>query len=171
MDNMKGVLLILTILFVCTTFLFFLRSATSGVQLDEANKLSASTLVLLQTQGIPCSASPVDFKKITSCIGPALEIKNFKEDGFVQPDEKKGTQGYIVIKNVNVKPYDTQKLSLERNRAVVQEGCSNIAEGDIGKGVTCRFIFSERCEEGDVLEAYYTGNSTGTKTKIFMKTC
>lgn len=172
MDTVKGVLIILTLLFGAGAFLFYIQLAAANNQLANAKETSLLTIKLLQAQNIPeCGSSPTDYVKIANCIKPVLLQKDFKEDSFAQPDSKKPSSGYVVIKNINRKAYDAERFSFYKNRILVQEGCT--IPGAIDYNVVCRFNFDTYCADGDVLEVKYTTNISGTptETKVFNKNC
>ena len=171
MDNVKGILAILVLLLGGTCFILFLQYGTTKTQLSDALLMSDSSLALLRTQGVPCSASAAEFAKISRCIAPALLQKDFKEGGFGQPDTTKGTPGFIIITNVNQRMYESSRFSFQFNRATIQEGCH--IPGNITTGVACRFNFDTHCDKGDVLEVFYATNISGTPTqaKVFTKNC
>lgn len=165
MDTVKGVLLALTFVLLISTFYLFVQSSSQSSQLEAARETNKLTLDLLRAQGAKCSATPTDFRAVNKCIQPLLMVKDFKEDGFGQPDD--GEPGYVVIKNVNSASYESANFTFFYNREQLQEGCT--ITGNITKGVTCRFNFPSPCVDGDVLEVMYTrGEDTA---KVFTKTC
>lgn len=169
MDRVKGVLLILTIVFACTTTYLFLKSNSQENQIEGATALSQRTQDLLRLQNVRCSVPASDMQAVAEeCIAPILKAKDFKEDGFRQPTTK-GEPGYVVIKNVNRRAYDAQQFTFMHNRQITQTGCT--IPGDIGYEVTCRFEFTENCKEGDVLEVFYPDANADEPIKVFLKTC
>jgi len=167
MDTSKLVLLGLVLVLGITAFLFAIQYRSAASQLDRATITSRLTLELLRNQGVPCSAQASEFSKVETCLTQALLVKDFKEDGFAQPDQKKGTPGYLVIKNANRKQYNASDFVFQFNREIIQEGCT--IPGTIDYNTACRFNFPNACEKGSVLEVFY--NSGSKETKIFSKNC
>ena len=172
MDTVRGVLLILVLLLGGVVFILFLQTSAMSAQLNNAITESTLTLQFLQAQGVTCSdALPMNFNIISKCIAPLLITKDFKENGFTQPDIKKGMSGVLVIININHVTYNSSNFVFYDNRVKVKEGCA--IPGDIGYNVACKFEFDAFCEKGDVLEVYYkTNTTTGQKeVKVFTKNC
>jgi hypothetical protein len=167
MDNLKMVLIILVLLLGVGTFYFYVQSASVKAQLDQAREANRLTIELLRLEGTTCNAQASDFRKVQSCIQPLLIQKDFKEDGFAQPDDRRGYGGYLVIKNVNHRAYDSDSFLFLYDRQLSQQGCS--LRGEIGYGITCRFNFTQHCERGSVLEVNYTNETSSYK--VFTKTC
>jgi hypothetical protein len=167
MDAVKGVLLVLVIFLTTASFFLFIQSSTQRAELSTAVATNKLTLELLRAQGISCNAASTNFNAVGDCIVPALKQKDFKEDSFAQPDEKKGTSGFLIIKNINRYSYASANFTFLYNKEPMQEGCT--VEGNIEYTNACRFNFDQRCEKGDILEAtYQLGNIT---TKIFARNC
>lgn len=170
MDTVKGVLAILTLLLGALSFLLFIQLSAANAQLAQATELSGNTLKLLKGQSATnCGTISTDFQKINSCIKPLLLANDFKEDAFAQPDAKKETVGYVVIRNDNKKTYDGARFTFYKDNILVQTGC--LISGDISYKETCRFDFSEYCEAGHKLEVYYNITATNETTQIFLKNC
>ncbi|HIH24515.1 TPA: hypothetical protein HA251_05760 [Candidatus Woesearchaeota archaeon] len=172
MDTVKGVLIILTILLAGASFLLYIQLAASESQLEKADAASVFVLQYLQAQNVPkCGADPKDYLTIAACVKPQLAQKDFKEDGFSPGDKKSGAGGYIIIKNVNRRSYESARFSFYKNRVLEQSGCT--IPGTIDYNVACRFNFGTYCQDGDVLEILYTTNSTSApaETKVFTKNC
>jgi hypothetical protein len=167
MDAVKGVLLILLILLSTVSFFLFIQTSTQRSDLSTAVATNQLTLQLLKAQGIPCNSVSTNFNSVGDCIVLALKQKDFKEDSFAQPDEKKGTSGYLLIKNVNHVSYAAGNFTFLYNKEVAQEGCT--IEGTIDYSNVCRFTFEQRCEKGDILEANYTAGNQSVK--IFARNC
>ncbi len=169
MDTVKGVLLILTILFGSISFLLFIQYSAATVQVAQATELGGNLLALLKAEGaVNCGSLPTNFNQMNTCIKPLLLVKDFKEDSFSQPDPKKGL-GYLVIKNINHKTYDSDRFEFYVNRNLMQSGCT--ISGTIDYNVACRFNFPEVCEDGTVLEVKYNLSSTNETVKVFTKNC
>jgi hypothetical protein len=175
MDSFKLILIVLVLFLGVAATFFFVQHQSTKIQLASAAETNAATISLLRTMGKPCTASGSDFERTRKCIEPLLNERNFKEDGFAQPDDRKGTLGYIVVKNTAVTSYQSEQFTCLFNRVVVQEGCT--FPGEIGKGVACRCNFANHCDEGSVIELNYTtpitsGNKTiNQSVKVFTKTC
>lgn len=167
MDAVKGILLILVILLATVSFFLLIQSSTQRNDLGSAVATNQLTIQLLRAQGIPCTAASTNFNAVGDCIVPALKQKDFKEDGFAQPDERKGTPGYLLIKNINHASYASGNFTFLYNKAVSQQGCT--IEGSIDYSNVCRFNFEQRCEKGDILEVNYTSGKTSAK--VFARNC
>jgi len=85
----------------------------------------------------------------------------------MQPDDKKGIPGFVVIKNTNRRSYDSQKFTFYFNRELVQTGCT--IPGSIDYNVVCRFNFLAQCAKGSVLEVLYPVDDTDVK--VFSRNC
>ncbi len=170
MDTVKGVLAILTLLLGALSFLLFIQLSATNAQLSQATELSANTLKLLKGQSATnCGTVSNDFQKINDCIKPLLLTNDFKEDTFAQPDLKKATTGYLVIRNDNKKTYDGTRFTFYKDNILTQTGC--LISGDISYKETCRFDFAEYCEAGHKLEVYYNMSATNETAQIFLKNC
>jgi hypothetical protein len=167
MDAVKGVFLVLVILLSTVSFFLFIQTSTQRSDLSTAVATNQLTLQLLKAQGIPCTSVSTNFNAVGDCVVLALKQKDFKEDSFAQPDEKKGTSGYLLIKNVNHVSYAASNFTFLYNKEVAQEGCT--IEGTIDYSNVCRFTFEQRCEKGDILEANYTAGNRSVK--IFARNC
>ena len=167
METVKGVLIILVILLSGISFILFLQYSTTSSQLESAKVQSGLTLELLRIQAVKCDAIATQFSQLSECLEPLLMQKDFKQDAFAQPDDKKGTTGYLIIKNINRKSYNASLFTFQYNRVLVQEGCT--IPGTIEYNVVCRFNFDNRCEKGDVLEVFYPAEMK--ETKVFTETC
>lgn len=166
MDTFKGVLLVLVLILGVGAFFLFLKSSTARAEVRDARVLSSSVLDLLRAQGARCDARADQFGRIAEdCVRPLLAIRDFREDSFRQP--RQDAPGYLVIKNTQAQVYESSEFRFYFNRRLMQEGCT--VEGDIDTGVTCRFEFTARCEEGYVLEVFYPID--GEDRKVFLKTC
>jgi hypothetical protein len=166
-DMVKIILVFLVVLLAGTTFVFYTQSQVTKAQLDEAKTVNGMVIDLIRLQGGACMASKSDIAGTGKCLEPLLMAKDFKQDDFSQPDTRKGTQGFLVIKNINRAAYASSNFTFTFNREVVQQGCP--LPGDIGYNIVCRFDFNEFCDAGDVLEVSYTrGKDTA---KVFTKTC
>jgi hypothetical protein len=168
MDTVKGILIILVLALAGISFVLFTQQAMYKSQLNNALIANDAANQLLKAQGVSCNAQAQDFVKTADCITPLLQQKDFKEDGFSQPDDKKDATGYIIIKNVNRRAYDSQNFTFLINRDLQQHGCKDLT-GLVDYNTDCRFDILSFCEKGTVLEVTYTrGNTT---TKIFTKNC
>jgi hypothetical protein len=167
MDNVKLVLILLVLVFGALGFYFYVDATTVKAQLDRSYATNDMMLQLLRAQGVVCTASPRDSGRISGCIEPLLAQKDFKEDNFQQPDDKKMTSGFLVIKNINKRTYQSENFVFSFDRVIEQEGCT--IPGTIDYNIVCRFNFASRCEKGSVLEVNYT-TPNATK-KVFTKTC
>jgi hypothetical protein len=167
MDIFKVVLVILVIFLGAATFIFFAKAQVASAQLEKAQNLAAATQEFLRVQGASCGAGKTDFDGTTECIKPLLLQKDFKQDAFGQPDEKKGTQGYLVIKNINRQAYAAANFTFMYNREVLAHGCH--IDGDIGYNAVCRFNFNTRCIDGDLLEVEYLKGAESAK--VFTMSC
>jgi hypothetical protein len=165
MDTVKGIAILVALLFVASTFYLFVQASARASQLEAAQETNKLTLELLRVQGARCSATRTDFSGVGNCIRPLLLPKDFKEDSFSNPKEDEF--GYLVIKNVGSASYASDEFTFFFNRELRQEGCT--IPGNITQGITCRFNFMDRCDDGDVLEAMYTKDDV--TTKVFTKTC
>jgi hypothetical protein len=169
MDTVKGVLVILVALLVAGVMLLFAQTSATKAQLEHAKDTNGLTLQLLRLQGVACTANSQDFIATSRCLESSLMQKDFKEDGFAQPG--KTTNGYLIIKNVNRRVYESKSFTFLFNRKVIQQGC--LIPGNIDYNVACRFDFTQFCEKGSVLEVNYTTkiDNKSTSAKIFTKNC
>src|SRR5690242_10394157 len=124
MDTLKAVLMVLVLLFGGAAFFLFIQVSTYRSEVSDAADANMLTLQLLRIQGASCNAAAQDFTRTGECIAPLLQQKDFKEDGFGQPDEKKQTPGFVVIKNINHQSYDAAKFTFFYNRQLTQTGCT-----------------------------------------------
>ncbi len=167
MDNVKGILIIVCLALAAVCFLLFIRNGSLSNQVSDATYLSNSVLDLLEIQEIKCPASAGRFEQIAvECVNPYLLEKDFKGDDLQQP--RGDTPGHLVIVNKNARTYKSENFRFEFNRGLLQNGCT--IPGDIGKDVTCKFIFENTCEPGDILEVYYDVEP-GDSRRVFLHTC
>ncbi|HEX2556838.1 MAG TPA: hypothetical protein VHK86_00820 [Nitrososphaera sp.] len=170
MDRVQQVLAILVVMLFLGVVLLFVQLSSTKSQVSHAKDTNALTLQLLRVQGVGCSATAQDFQATGKCLENALVQKDFKEDGFSQP--AKGDPGYLIIKNINRRSYDSSSFTFLFNREIVEKGCN--IPGNIDYNVDCRFDFDQYCEKGSVLEVNYTMAAQDGKqisTKIFTKNC
>ena len=113
METVKGVLILLVLVLLASTFLLFVKSSTLSSRVNDAEYLADVTVELLEVQRFECYESPSNFASIAEeCIEPLLNQKDFKTETVRPPSERDGEPGFVVIKNMNARTYDAEKIQI-----------------------------------------------------------